>query len=206
MRLGIKSSEYNAMEDELAWKDLAKLCGDLYWNRLWIIQEVSLAKKLTICWRETSTPWEYFVSIYKYLEDMKPEDRRPKDNRGTIIGAMSFIRESIPARFARQSLRQQPGPLQMIFAIKGASRALNREPLVNLILYHQGAECKDPRGRVYGNLSLAMECCQKEVIVNYNKTWSEVCKDVLKHHFRQPHWPERDLADTTQTLLSQCVA
>lgn len=82
-------SQPMAEEDKLKSMMLAKeLYEDGYWNRVWIVQEIGLAKQLKVCLGYFSTSWAHFIDFMTFhdLGDAGPmklnKQRQTKESKG----------------------------------------------------------------------------------------------------------------------------
>ncbi|KAE9381129.1 HET-domain-containing protein, partial [Stipitochalara longipes BDJ] len=128
-----------------------------YWKRLWIIQEVLLARELIIqCGNHScnSSLLSWFL--------------------GHKISVRNAIRSSKAARLMGQreplNLKLQP------------QRNSARGPLLRIFALNKDAECEKWLDKVFGLASLAIACCREAVTVDYSSTWSDILGKVILHH------------------------
>jgi hypothetical protein len=57
------------------------------------------------------------------------------------------------------------------------------QTLLDLYLRFQDSKCQDPRDKVFGLHSLAKTCCRAGTLIDYSKTATHSCGQLLKHHF-----------------------
>ncbi|RAH53677.1 hypothetical protein BO85DRAFT_503710 [Aspergillus piperis CBS 112811] len=142
-----------------------------YWSRLWIIQELFLARTIILFCGSKSTAWSAFKQLPKW------------NKREFVLGGFTgvdMVLESTPAgRHARDILDELKKRDQ------GRS-TLTKIGLVDLILKFGLAQCSDVRDRVYGLLGFASASSEfskaeegrgSEVIVDYSE--SPMCLFVL---------------------------
>ncbi|KAL6893436.1 heterokaryon incompatibility protein domain-containing protein [Trichoderma evansii] len=122
-------------------KMVEELQNDPYWNRLWIRQEIGLAKELQVCFGNRSLPWDNFM----------------------LLIAMHNGSGSTGPLMLDKSLRQE--------------RYNDSHTLKKLLENHVGAECSDPRDKVYGLVGLASDAAQFPM--DYNKSLYDVWEDTM---------------------------
>ena len=52
---------------QIPWDIIRDICGNSYWTRLWIVQEIGLARSLRICWGRDHIEWDDFASLCPVL-------------------------------------------------------------------------------------------------------------------------------------------
>ncbi|KAF8860660.1 hypothetical protein BDZ45DRAFT_778174 [Acephala macrosclerotiorum] len=111
-----------------------EICGILallnrdYWNRVWIIQEVFKARKITIyCGYETLS-WNYLVKFFRMLRQSKQL-----------------------SQFEKELVALADNPTVNLMNHQ-TSRA---QDLETLLLVYLGSLCCDPRDKIYAVLGLA---------------------------------------------------
>lgn len=143
---------------ELAWwESLSSMCELSYWKRLWIVQEVGLASRLTIVHGGCDASWEAFTTLRKWISELQEKRQIPK----RIVRHVKLILHSVPAHFDRQRER-----------VEGSS-------LLALLTNYEISKSQDPRDKVYGLLGLAADVEEDELEVDYSKSLLEVYRDVI---------------------------
>ena len=122
-----------------------------YWSRLWIIQEVALAKRLRVFIGEISWPWEEFLLHLRTLE------RRGNYNI------------------------QQYGYRIRTLDEKRKNKHGESNTLEKLLEDFQYAKCQEPKDKIYGLLGLAHDCEDGSVEADYSKQLYEIHHDVVKY-------------------------
>lgn len=143
--------------NSLCLKELEWLCDREYWERLWIIQEIGLAKKLSIVyvdpWNLWRYPWDDFVELLSHSQtDMKEP---------------YFNKAELPLKLAQQR------------------RDKHISRLERLLVDFNGAKCEEPRDKIYGLLGLASDCPVNKIKVDYEKPMFELFEEVVSvfyHH------------------------
>lgn len=139
-----------------AWTYTLDLFSRPYWSRLWILQEVLLAKKLLLCFGSQSLPASSFRSLHDAFLHVRTEQRvgRLKSEFSEAeMDAEGFNRDRAFGNSTHSILYWLP---------TSPEDALERVPLDRLCHLYQGQQCADVRDRIYGFLSLADDCDELE--------------------------------------------
>lgn len=151
-----------------------KLMADLpYWNRMWIVQELVLAKKLRIRWGSYWVSWENMTAAQ--LDDdqrtLRKVSRLPPEVR--CLGHL------------RRAFHQEP---------KAAK--LRLWTVISNLHYR---DCSDPRDRVYGVLGIMSKygngSYSSAMEIDYNKPVQEVFLDAVRAMIltsKAEPWDQRD--------------
>jgi hypothetical protein len=115
------------------WKAVEQLCESEYWKRLWIIQEVVLARKVLIMWGAAVLPFAAFHTVC---------ERTLKVFRPWNYSFILQLPKTLPAKLfqRRDENRTSDGT--------GAT-------LLDLMAMFRDAACKDEKDKVFGLLSLS---------------------------------------------------
>jgi hypothetical protein len=177
------SSEYEiSILDELATAKgnqrlltILSLCRQAYWTRLWIIQEILMAKDIIVFTGTEKLEWESFKYIFNGLLDRSTATLRPYDDISGEERKISMsIMTSIPAKLCQeQSRRSVDKPVG------------NCKPLLLLCSEYGEADCADVRDKIYGLHSLAPTCCRMFVTIDYSLPLWQVYRSLLHHHIHQ---------------------
>ncbi|KAI8627407.1 heterokaryon incompatibility protein-domain-containing protein [Xylariaceae sp. FL1651] len=118
------------------WGDsMVELANRPYWSRVWVIQEYLLGRNIELYCGNDRIHWQYFhdmLCTMAGIEEFYDTTREPPRGRGENALA------AIPLITARH-MDKYPENLQ---------------PLCDLLIDHSGAQCKDPRDRVFALLGL----------------------------------------------------
>ncbi|KAI1012501.1 hypothetical protein LB504_008432 [Fusarium proliferatum] len=121
---------------ELNLLSLESICRLPYWSRLWIVQEVLLAKELVLCFGDnakTTTPWDLLTRTRDSLEQMP-----------------SFW-QFAPAVSASIKEIKHAFPLRLDQLLKDNGRSWPLHKLVDITI---NSLCHDPKDKVYGLLGI----------------------------------------------------
>jgi hypothetical protein len=133
-----------------------------YWQRLWIVQEVILAAKITLLFDKVSTSWKNITNFRKLLSSPY------FPNKFGLLPGSTFTHTHKANLLACQAFRLD----------RHRTRS-HRHVLGYLIEDFQDTICTDPRDKVYGLLGLADDCQQGQIEVNYFKTLFQLYADVI---------------------------
>jgi hypothetical protein len=164
----IDSAEIGLREVSKSWHDIFKIYSRRWFSRLWVIQEVVLAREATVLWDECEISWERiglaaaiirtnfdtisnFMRTYEggSLIDYQFDRQLPSG----IVNAYFIFRISKSLRYLR--------PLQLSFC--------------ELLKYTRQFHCQDNRDRIFGLLGLpTTDSIQRTIIPDYSKTVDEI--------------------------------
>ncbi|THV46282.1 hypothetical protein BGAL_0398g00040 [Botrytis galanthina] len=131
------------------------LCSNEYWKRLWIIQEIGKARKLTIFFGQELIDWQ------RFLETITLDWPYPAwITQGTM----------------EENALSQTVPWSLYYQLRNKYDGAHK--LQNLMANHRHALCKEPRDKVYGLVGLATDC-YAGFPMDYRKTLYEVWKDTV---------------------------
>jgi hypothetical protein len=127
-----------------------------YWHRVWIIQEIGLARHIKVHCGRLSIDWFYVALFFFRLQNL---------GRRVDGSFLQDIRSSMPAnlqpiwRFCHQS------------SINITLRSLLGASLHSV--------CQDPRDKIYGLLALVRKGVKTRILIDYKKTLAEVLSDMV---------------------------
>jgi len=173
-------SQLQFSEAEL--KAIDSLCSREYWSRLWIIQEVILAKDVLLCCGNQALEWSFFHFVLK----------NSKNHHSTIgidnIYHVERIESSIPHRLHRYRGSQRLD----LFSEHERERAYRPDAnarLGSLCSDFAQSKCEEKKDKVFGLWGIALDCCKEAVTIDYSVPWPRICSDVYVHYFQHHnHW------------------
>ncbi|KAF2674289.1 hypothetical protein BT63DRAFT_6655 [Microthyrium microscopicum] len=153
----------------LFWKQLLFLCQAPYFERLWIVQEVLLAKRTLIWLRDVELNFDIlYCFAYCELEQIAYHDRED---------SIQQLKKTIEALAASPALRlaQAHTTLKTHHAMKLTdfdNTTLNdKRFLWELSIKFQSAKCADDRDRLYGLLGLVRNGLSFPIDYQKDKKW-----------------------------------
>jgi hypothetical protein len=137
-----------------------------YWTRVWIIQEVGLAKKLQCRYGRRFFSWESFEPLRHHHEALE-----------SLVGLREHGTKWVRDRIERFG------------AISSLHSSRRTMPLAELIWAFMSVQsrCKVPQDQAFGLLGLASPCCRFALRVEYSALISKVAESVFKHYFDVHH-------------------
>ncbi|KAF7932669.1 uncharacterized protein EAE98_003968 [Botrytis deweyae] len=155
-------------------ESLCRLFYRPYWKRLWIIQELTLAKEILVQCGEYSFEWKDLARCCDNLEQISEHWLTIRDKK--VYRLVCKIKDSIPRRLHRQRKERQ-------------THGEQAHPLLELLFTYSEAQCEDIRDKVLGLHSLAHDCCKRGIPVDYGISILEICSRILIHHFSEHQSP-----------------
>ncbi|KAL5314772.1 hypothetical protein ACEPPN_017419 [Leptodophora sp. 'Broadleaf-Isolate-01'] len=150
------------------------LCRQKYWTRLWIIQEVLLATNIELQWGDEVCQWSQLCWFVDSIgTDWLEEEFDVLHNLKVSI--IEEIRSSMTARLCGDWVDRKA---KMSFTIDAKPVFSS---LIALCSKYGGANCGDPKDKVFGLHSLAESCCRAAVPVDYGLQLAQVHRQVLEH-------------------------
>ncbi|KAK4238448.1 heterokaryon incompatibility protein-domain-containing protein [Achaetomium macrosporum] len=150
-------SNRKSLADHLGWQAVSKLCQRPYWRRVWIVQEICLARRLVVKCGASQIPWKLISELRTARKHIWPQYLSQ--------GERAFMR-SVTARIDQQR----------------EMRWRNGSVLWTLLETFQDSLCKEIHDRVYGFIGLASDCNGQKIPVDYSKSVSQLYEDVMRFH------------------------
>ncbi|KAN0101554.1 Heterokaryon incompatibility protein (HET) domain containing protein [Hyaloscypha variabilis] len=136
-----------------------------YWQRLWIIQEICLAKKITLLFDKVSTSWRNVTHFRKLLGSAYFPNKfsLPPGSTFTVAHKTDLLR-------------------CQAFRLDRHRTSSHGNVLGYLIESFHSCLCTDPRDKVYALIGLAEDCQSGDIQPNYFKTLFQVYADVISFY------------------------
>ncbi|CZR69320.1 uncharacterized protein PAC_19220 [Phialocephala subalpina] len=153
-----------------------RLCQRMYWKRLWIVQEVVLARKVWIQCGMERISWDdldsfLFLFAPTTYQTTQPTLRKVLPTGGVLdIWALSNFHESALNRASLHTMT-------LVVERMRQSRGL-RSPLEGLVRLFSGSVCFDTKDAIYGVFGLS--CDATDLTVDYSKSNFEIFSEVIK--------------------------
>ncbi|KEZ43251.1 hypothetical protein SAPIO_CDS4947 [Scedosporium apiospermum] len=114
---------------------LNSLLDRQYWDRVWIVQEVLLSKRLYVCYGSFRQPWEHWLAAL------------------SLIGSLPV--EVLPDKFKSTPAEREVKPVySLVTAYMKGLRFKKRMSLLDGLILYRNREATDPRDHVYAILNL----------------------------------------------------
>lgn len=165
---------------QIMWKNLRKFCKLQYWSRLWVVQEVILARNLTLQSMDITMEWHTFSDLFlclKYVSANKLQ-RAPHITSLLLTPITKLVQLRRDYKVQISTPQYPPGVAQDP-AYQNSSVSFKGLELPQIILSCVHTLCWDPRDRIYGLLGLATGT-GLEVYPDYRRTASEVYEELMK--------------------------
>lgn len=140
-------------------KAIRDLCQRPYWRRMWIIQEIIHANRLTVWCGSQRVDWPVLDRLYLTIKKIEEEDRLAHHEFVTdVLRSPAFVMVWQRAHWRHP---ETPTP-----------------KLQTLIETFQGWECTDLRDKVYALVSMADQ--ETAVLPDYSRSARQIYHDVLR--------------------------
>lgn len=168
-RIAVDGS-FKGIESEGEVETILNLFRPAYWRRLWIIQEIMLARRITLRCGEKTLPWKSL----RTLQSMSQHYSEPAMGSNGEYGETNYKALGLRTNAAMRLIAQKEA--------RGGRLSSNPTPLMNLLEMYRDAECEDPRDKVYG-LAALIPCSpgRREFVVDYGRTTHEVFAYTLEY-------------------------
>ncbi|KAF4624530.1 hypothetical protein G7Y89_g13640 [Cudoniella acicularis] len=164
---------YPSADDDIEFKYLSVwdgLVGASYWKRLWIIQEVVLARDLVLQLGDTSATGEDFHQFCAAVDGDGLWTQHQYQKPGWISSTTPFL-------LCRRRVARMTGQSDEV-------------PLFELARMFEKSLCMDIHDRIFGLRSLAPQCCNESTPVEYDVPMYQKCEE-LTHHYLLDHYSVR---------------
>ncbi|KAF4630895.1 hypothetical protein G7Y89_g7230 [Cudoniella acicularis] len=146
-----------------------------YWNRLWVVQEITNARDITVYCGPCALPWSTYVMVSQAFRT----HRRHLIHAFLDVPTPTEVESSSGASWDAVLGCRGPGGFSSVdrqFYSAGATG------LVNALIYHRGKFCSDPRDKVYGILGILSPEQRAQFPVEYSTSTREVYIDVVDYY------------------------
>jgi hypothetical protein len=145
------------------WQALAALFRRPWFRRLWVQQELCLAKRAYMLWGDTFFQWEFLAQAVAYIiryhiHSTLREMNVLSDGEAVTIHQISSMAQR------RRELQEH-----------------KKKTLIEVVGHNKVAEATDPRDNIYAMLGLTVEGCDAALYVSYSEPTSFVYKRVSKY-------------------------
>lgn len=147
-----------------------------YWNRLWVVQEVLLARKIILRLDVQWVEWEAFLAYF--------ESWKSRNSKSSLIWSGHFAASIEGFQDTERS------SMSRLIALKQKKETTIRAESLHLALLADTfgeTKCFDKRDRVFGLLGLTGPCCQTAIVVDYEMSKENLFSSVFQHHVTCHH-------------------
>jgi hypothetical protein len=143
------------------WAQLSRLFNRPWFERLWIIQELAVAKRAAVAWGEICIPWPTLENAAKFI--LRPG----------ITSLPTHIRKIFPVlgahRITQVALRSMIN--------------VDTKNILTLLHNTQNTKCSDPRDRLYAILGIVKDI--KDIEVDYSIPVQQVYRNWAEKRIRR---------------------
>jgi hypothetical protein len=168
-----------SLERDNRLKAILSLFSRDYWSRVWIIQEVVMARDfILMCGDDKCSGFRFswFMALLRGL-DLMP--LAPTQTNEAIADA---INHSVPARLCQiRNMSKSESSIRQKRHFGDAGSGFAPQVLFGMFSEFKTSKCEDQRDKVFGFHSLAMACCKISIPIDYSLTW-DVILGRLVHH------------------------
>lgn len=209
LKMGLR--DYKDMNSGI--QQLATICDNEYWNRMWIMQEVVLAVQLFLLYGTNSVAWSKLCHFDRMIRYQVAFHLSFSDQ---ILAQLDTIQHSHVWKLSALTSTEMQ---------RGGARSRHLQPLIETTMH---CSCLDPRDKLYGLLGLTDDFFMKgfpveygcsvfhlyeQVLLAYSKAGSKSGLFQLSHDLQQTlvfsgrergatHWQEESHAFLLSSLIS----
>lgn len=194
VHLGL-TDELNVGLPESLWMATAD-----YWSRLWIVQELLLARRIRVCWRKESLRTVDFFARLDEVNKIEP---------ATL---MTWRHEDVSRRLRLYHKEYRTTIRRLLnHTLSGQIPDPGRRDLATILLHYGQKNCADPRDKVFGLQSLVRR--SQRIDADYSKGLHEMARTTFWHVLvlGPPgenlcnRWSLVTPGDTDRDMLFQCL-
>ncbi|KUJ09077.1 uncharacterized protein LY89DRAFT_788483 [Mollisia scopiformis] len=167
-----------------ACRTTLKLFKQTYWTRLWIIQEIVLARRILVCFNSHQLEWDDLVHFCFFPPNLG------SGNSGNLssYSVLCRLKDTTASNILEHRGATSPlAPIDSASNDFGSSTVKNyHRTLFGLFERYGSSSCADIRDKVFGLRSLSLPCCQSSLPVDYSKSGAKIYASLLNHSF-SPH-------------------
>lgn len=191
---GPKNTIISSVISLTAWQQLAEICQNEYWLRMWVFQEGYLAKRLTLIYGTKCMEWQSLQivgDLFSSTISRSIIDSEEPVTAGSKLVDWHIIRHSE----AWRSLKVFGSALN-----RGTSAydSLSLNDLVEMTLHEKSS---DPRDKIYGLLGIIPDVSKRQISVDYRKSLCLLYCEIMKYYYRFDGEPWRRQPRDTKAIL-----
>ncbi len=150
--------------------DFQEFCRRPYWSRIWIVQEILLAREIIIQSGDDWTNWSNLCTSSKFFDRIAISPTE-YDHQTWKLTTFAY---SAPAKLCREWEISRKG--------QSASTHVPRTWVRLCRYYSRGGLCQDSKDKILALRSLAPRCCREALQADYSLTLAALCAALLRHH------------------------
>jgi len=152
------------------WPALFDLLNHPYWSRVWIIQEIAVARTVHIYYGGAILTWDLFSSVMRDI-------RMQSVGSLFVLSSLEQIPQALPFRGSDRVLS--------ISATRSAVEMKFSTPLFDLLNLAAKSQAKDERDKVFALLGIADAAAKAAIQINYKATVQHVYISTARHFLSQ---------------------
>lgn len=169
------------------WTAVADLLEREYWKRIWIVQEVAVARNVIIYFGQQTIEWQAISKLYDGLlslsDDLTPKPYLPKHISKLLITVPAMLHKLRASLFGNKSFESHGWPLQAL--LRAFHRSLS----------------SDPRDKIYGlfglqHLELVQDDGDERLIARRNGRHATPQQLILRQRF-----PRDDMSASERRIV-----
>ncbi len=160
-----------------SWAQLESLCASAYWTRMWITQEVCLARQLKVLYGRDMVDWDTFVAFSKHFF-------APDFGNLELAHALRRLRATQPFKLEATMRKICYGGLELRYALDITKECV----------------CQDRRDKVYGALGLLRSFREGAIEVDYNVSLLKLYETLLLFQMTTRIFDPSDMVNFTYVL------
>ncbi|KAG4440934.1 hypothetical protein IFR05_003563 [Cadophora sp. M221] len=155
-------------------ESVVEMCGNEYWNRLWITQEICLARTLCLFRGRESIDWEYFCHFQGAIKHFREWARHNTEQSHAPSFSLPRELESIAC--------SRPWQLQNIMRsdINMGSALIKSSTLQSILELSKDCVCEDRRDKVYGIMGLTTDIDELDLPVDYSQSLFQLYRRAIE--------------------------
>jgi hypothetical protein len=189
LKYDFKTHHTSVQEWDPGWASFLRMCKRTYWTRLWIIQELLMARKIVIQCSDHKLDWTTFEAFFAKIESHPVKTERQSypsifrhiRDETEILKVLAELEELVSFKIFMQRRDRRFG--EQISSV---------HTLFELFCAHRNAACEQLHDRLFGLLSLCRQCCQEALHIDYGTPLSDLCRNFLEHYFQHHAGPMKE--------------
>ncbi|KAK2596237.1 hypothetical protein QQS21_006329 [Conoideocrella luteorostrata] len=179
-----KGVEISDFADEAFWYPVADIFRNPYWRRLWIQQELILAKHIQIYCRQNVFEGQELLQFQFKINEVKYKPNRPGSPEGALLSYVDDVQTNMPSlpRVLYGGILRARATIAEARQMSSGPRSPAETPGTRIDLFTQSRALNmtDKRDRVYGILGLTTDSEAEEVVVDYSLSTRQVYTQVFR--------------------------
>ena len=195
----------------------ALLSGERYWTRAWVVQEILLARRITLVYGSHAFEWGNVASLPRHLVEREVMERHPHRNRQPLMSATHAEIAEAKKAIYKTLCYFDDGPGLSMFEHRAQTEAISFFPgdlfiptspkrfTLSQALSRFGQKgCHDPRDKLYSILGILHPRARSQIVVAYDRDVVFAFEQALRVMLSE--WDRHHLWDTIRSGQDPTVA